>query len=1522
MTTRKERVLFLLAMGALLAVMGCREEEEAKREMLVAKAITRADELIGGPSSKGKVGDYLLENDRVRFIVAGQGQAWAGGVFGGTLLDADVQRKRQDVLYGKGWDSFGETFPLVNLMVANPAMPGADIGKNGNQLELTPLVSGIEILSDGSDGEALIRVSGRVGYMFETFKFLNKDFLLSFLGGPIELLPGLPALPIDELLNMFLKVNVYSLLDRLQTDFYFYNDYILHSGESYLTIRTTILTAPPSKSAMAQCPVQEECIPECPNGYALQEVEYTIPGQATPTPGKVLCPACVCAQPVSAMPTLNESEDIFNIFLGDLQPWKDPLWKGGLLGGDFLFFGSESNIFSPGLGFDENRKIFENMWQGVPTLASPLTFDWLAAVADNVSYAWVTRNPDRRLGADCPTHQIQMVALEEALEAEVVDILVNRLGIGQDMAESRMRQLIVDRRPFPLFEFPTQDEAATNYEGWKQSILEGAAISDVYAPEGEAADTTSLVSLFPEGVSLEVVQGTSCQDSKLLIPLFSTSATAVMTHKSTAGMSQDVDGNLLDDSREFVFERYLVVGQGDVGSVLETLYEIKELDSGALKGVVMSEETGQPVSHASVFVIRDPRAQRPDLPVATTYDELLAQNQKVFGNLGFVSQMQTDLGLDPVEDGDYSGPVVPGRYYLVAWSSGRSVSLPLSVEIVAGKSTVANLWIPSQGQVEYRIYDEGGNRIPGRITFVARDDQGNSMDWDGRSYIELGGSRYDHAIYYAEHSHTGEGTVTLPPGKYDIYVSRGFEYGLNIQKNYEVKGGQKQILDSYLVREVDTRGYISGDFHVHSRASIDSALPQDLRVEASAAEGLEFFVSTDHDHLTDYSPIVKELGLEAFLKTAVGVETTTFEFGHFNGFPMKYKDTDLPVHNPVPWFGYTMDKVWEMMRARIDPNYTPEEFVIQANHPTDGFMGYFSQMGLKAYDLERDTGAMEMCNPQTVFIPCDFNSVEIFNEKRFELFRTPTIAEKARHNECFASILKSRVGDVYPVDEADPTTSICGQLQLPPHEECSTIEATLAETELTGLQLAELYSIQDHCRWHEQFRGEMARCTSDVRLLDRKRIALEALKLMSVRYELERTPNEQAAYWATTRETDLGCDAEAAMAGCSPNVEVNDDVATYVAGCGDECFCEACVCAEGVMPECCLEVADGGTGWTQECASYCKDQCFGCGDQPCTSKDYAFEVWFALLNAGMDVVGVGNSDSHDTKAEIGLPRNFIESSTDDPYLVDPKEILHNYKAGKLFMSTGPILDFEINGLGIGRTVVATSGGDLEVHIAVQTASWFGITHIELYRNGQIEQILRVDTPSGDIVDFDRVIKIPRPTEDSWYVLVAYGLDDEDLLTPVYKRKPYGVMLIPTIIAMGAQAILVSFQSVVDELKTNFGEEMVDGLLSGLLETSELPDSFPMFPLAVTNPIRVDADGGGFLAINARDTDDDGTVDLPPFCTRDCEVVWNQDDPENPVLEQSICGLNQVCVPDSEGAAKGRCGIPLPSNCVGSQVETP
>src|SRR5688500_2583593 len=85
--------------------------------------VTSRAELIGGPRALGEVGDFLLENDKVRFIVQDQGFSRGFGVFGGALLDADLVRPeagRGDSTGGKGKDNFGEMFPAFFLQAMEP----------------------------------------------------------------------------------------------------------------------------------------------------------------------------------------------------------------------------------------------------------------------------------------------------------------------------------------------------------------------------------------------------------------------------------------------------------------------------------------------------------------------------------------------------------------------------------------------------------------------------------------------------------------------------------------------------------------------------------------------------------------------------------------------------------------------------------------------------------------------------------------------------------------------------------------------------------------------------------------------------------------------------------------------------------------------------------------------------------------------------------------------------------------------------------------------------------------------------------------------------------------------------------------------------------------------------------------------------------------------------------------------------------------------------------------------------------
>jgi len=98
-------------------------------------------DMIGGDNAYGIRGkSFLLENDKVRFLIQDAGAAVHLGVYGGTLIDADLKRAPGE----DGNDQFREMFPMVGFRVAK--------------------VGSVEVLKDGSDGqEAVVRVTGPDG---------------------------------------------------------------------------------------------------------------------------------------------------------------------------------------------------------------------------------------------------------------------------------------------------------------------------------------------------------------------------------------------------------------------------------------------------------------------------------------------------------------------------------------------------------------------------------------------------------------------------------------------------------------------------------------------------------------------------------------------------------------------------------------------------------------------------------------------------------------------------------------------------------------------------------------------------------------------------------------------------------------------------------------------------------------------------------------------------------------------------------------------------------------------------------------------------------------------------------------------------------------------------------------------------------------------------------------------------------------------------------------------------------------
>lgn len=166
---------------------------------------------------------------------------------------------------------------------------------------------------------------------------------------------------------------------------------------------------------------------------------------------------------------------------------------------------------------------------------------------------------------------------------------------------------------------------------------------------------------------------------------------------------------------------------------------------------------------------------------------------------------------------------------------------------------------------------------------------------------------------------TGVAEFSLPAGNYSVIATRGMEWSRR-EVVCKVTEGKKTNAHLELRHEVDTRGFIACDTHLHTLTFSghgDSTLTE--RIVTIAGEGVELAISTDHNHHTDYAPEQKKLSLNKYFTPMVGNEVTT-KNGHFNAFPLSPK-------KPVPNYKETN---WVKLAANIREHGAK---VIIMNHP-------------------------------------------------------------------------------------------------------------------------------------------------------------------------------------------------------------------------------------------------------------------------------------------------------------------------------------------------------------------------------------------------------------------------------------------------------------------------------------------------------------------------------------------------------------------------------------------------------------
>lgn len=379
------------------------------------------------------------------------------------------------------------------------------------------------------------------------------------------------------------------------------------------------------------------------------------------------------------------------------------------------------------------------------------------------------------------------------------------------------------------------------------------------------------------------------------------------------------------------FDRFLIVGRGDVASVLEVVHDLRGEEVVRARGTVR-DEGGAPIEGAVVTAFKAGEGHP--------------------GGGRAVNQAFTGA------DGRYEMTLPPGTYDLVASVPGR---LRRVREAVDPATVAADFQMAPQGRVGLDIEErDARNRalghVPAKVSLYCA--QGAEAPWPELNERERHGLC---AVLFQTH---GEEVFPVKPGHYRALISRGIEYETETVEDLEVKPGQTVWIEKKVFRSVDTTGWLAADLHQHTFGSIDSEMSHRDKVIENLAEGVEIAAITDHDNLTSYAPAIQALGVQDLIASLDGDEVSASGRGHFNVFDHEGTHAELDAFRGAQLYAFrTIPELFEALRA------IPGVRVIQVNHPRDGLDAYFS---FARYDPV--TG---LSHGTQEIMTLDFDSVEV-----------------------------------------------------------------------------------------------------------------------------------------------------------------------------------------------------------------------------------------------------------------------------------------------------------------------------------------------------------------------------------------------------------------------------------------------------------------------------------------------------------------------------------------------------------------
>jgi len=158
------------------------------------------------------------------------------------------------------------------------------------------------------------------------------------------------------------------------------------------------------------------------------------------------------------------------------------------------------------------------------------------------------------------------------------------------------------------------------------------------------------------------------------------------------------------------------------------------------------------------------------------------------------------------------------------------------------------------------------------------------------------------------------------------------------------------------------------------------------------------------------------------------------------------------------------------------------------------------------------------------------------------------------------------------------------------------------------------------------------------------------------------------------------------------------------------------------------------------------------------------EIWYRLLNCGFRLPAAAGTDAFPNFASLRGPPGLVRVFVNSGATLDPRSWLAGLKAGRTFVTNGPLLEFTLAGRGVGDEINIPSG-TRPLQAVVRLRSNVPVDHLEIIGNGKV--VATVPLAADRMTAADTVFV---PVNGSgWYVLRAYS-DRAEL--PVLDLYPF------------------------------------------------------------------------------------------------------------------------------------------------------